>query len=107
MYMMPSMLYANITEEASYEAALYRTYNRYMGRQCQAHADRLRWAGLLPLRDIRQGCETIGEMQKLGAAAAVVYGTVGKRMRSHSRFAPVWDECARSGLTLDVHTGTG
>ena len=105
-FLMPSTLYANITEEPSYEAALYRTYNRYMGRQCQAHADRLRWAGLLPLRDVRQGCEAIEEMQKLGAAAAVVYGTVGNRMLSHSSFAPVWDEFARSGLPLCVHMGS-
>ena len=105
-FLMPSTLYANITEEPSYEAALYRTYNRYMGRQCGAHSDRLKWAGLLPLRDARQGCEAIAEMQKLGAAAAVVYGTVGNRMLSHSSFTPVWDEFARCGLPLCVHMGS-
>ena len=45
-FLMPSTLYANITEEPAYEAALYRAYNRYMGRQCRSHSDRLRWAGL-------------------------------------------------------------
>ena len=105
-FLMPSTLYANITEEPSYEAALYRTYNRYMGRQCRAYSERLKWAGLLPMRDARQACDAIGEMQKLGAAAAVVYGTVGDRMLSHSSFTPVWDEFARSGLPLCVHMGS-
>jgi predicted TIM-barrel fold metal-dependent hydrolase len=58
------------------------------------------------MRDIRQACEAIEEMQKLGAAAAIVYGTVGNRMLSHSSFAPVWDEFARSGLPLCVHMGS-
>jgi predicted TIM-barrel fold metal-dependent hydrolase len=105
-FLMPSTLYANITEEPAYEAALYRTYNRYMGRQCHAYSDRLKWAALLPLRDARQAGEAIEEMQKLGAAAAVVYGTVGNRMLSHSSFAPVWDEFARSGFPLCVHMGS-
>ena len=53
-FLMPSTLYANITEEPGYEAALYRSYNRYMGQQCRSRGDRLKWAGLLPLRDARQ-----------------------------------------------------
>ena len=58
------------------------------------------------MRDARQACEAVEEMQKLGAAAAVVYGTVGNRMLSHSSFTPVWDEFARSGLPLCVHMGS-
>jgi predicted TIM-barrel fold metal-dependent hydrolase len=105
-FLMPSTLYANITEEPLYEAALYRSYNRYMGRQCRATAERLKWAGLLPMRDAREASEAIAEMQKLGASAAVVYGSVGDRMLSHSSFRPVWDEFARSGLPLCVHMGS-
>ena len=105
-FLMPSTLYANITEEPAYEAALYRTYNRYMGRQTRSDAKRLKWAGLLPMRDARQANEAIEEMQKLGAAAAVVYGTVGNRMLSHSSFKSVWDEFAVSGLPLCVHMGS-
>ena len=105
-FLMPSTLYANITEEPSYEAALYRSYNRYMGKQCRSHGERLKWAGLLPMRDAGQACEAIDEMQKLGASAAVVYGTVGNRMLSHSSFTPVWDAFARANLPLCVHMGS-
>jgi predicted TIM-barrel fold metal-dependent hydrolase len=101
----PTTLYGNATLDPAFEAALFRTYNRYVGQQCKAHSKKLKWAGLLPLRDARQGCEAMEEMAELGASAAVVYGTAGDYMLSHSTFDPVWDELARSGLPLVVHMG--
>jgi len=101
----PSTLYAHMTSDPGFEAALYRSYNRYLGRQCQAAPKRLKWAGLLPLRDHNQAIEALEEMQKWGARAAVVFGTVGDRLLSDPSFRPVWDEFARTKLPLCVHMG--
>jgi predicted TIM-barrel fold metal-dependent hydrolase len=101
----PTTLYANATTDPGFEAALMRAYNRYVGRQCRAAPERLKWAGLLPLRDVGEGCEAVSEMKDLGASAAVVYGTAGDYMLSHPPFTPVWDELAASGLPLCVHMG--
>jgi uncharacterized protein len=101
----PTTLYARMTRDPGFEAALMRSYNRYVGGQCRSFPKRLKWAGLLPLRDVRQGLEAIEEMIKLGATAAVVYGTAGERLLSDPSFAPVWDELHRSGLPLCVHMG--
>jgi predicted TIM-barrel fold metal-dependent hydrolase len=101
----PTTLYARMTGDSGFEAALMRSYNRYVGKQCAFDAKRLKWAGLLPLRDAQQGCEAIDEMKKLGATAAVVYGTAGDRLLCHPSFTPVWDELHRSGLPLCVHMG--
>jgi predicted TIM-barrel fold metal-dependent hydrolase len=101
----PTTLYARMTSDAGFEAALFRSYNRYIGQQCKSVSRRLKWAGLLPLRDLTQGCEAVYEMKKLGATAAVVYGTARDRLLCHSSFTPVWDELARSGLPLCVHMG--
>jgi predicted TIM-barrel fold metal-dependent hydrolase len=101
----PTTLYARMTADAGFEAALFRSYNRYIGKQCQFASKRLKWAGLLPLRDPTQGCEAIDEMIKLGATAAVVYGTAGDRLLCHPSFTPVWDELHRSDLPLCVHMG--
>ncbi len=101
----PTTLYARMTDDPGFEAALMRSYNRYVGRQCRSAPKRLKWAGLLPLREPRQGCEAIEEMTKLGATAAVVYGTAGDRLLSDKIFAPVWDELHRTGLPLCVHMG--
>jgi len=101
----PSTLYAHMTADVGFEAALFRAYNRYLGAQCQQALKRLKWSGLLPLRDQRQAFEALEEMQRLGARAAVVFGTAGDRMLSEPSFLPIWDEFARARLPLCVHMG--
>src|ERR1051325_3325570 len=101
----PTTGYARFTADPGFEAALYRAYNRYTGKQCAQNPKRLKWAGLLPLRDTAEGIKAIEEMQRLGAVAAVVFGTAGERLLSDPGFTPVWDEFARSGLPLCVHMG--
>jgi uncharacterized protein len=101
----PSSLYACMGADPFFEAAMFRAYNRYVGRQCKANGKRLKWAGLLPLRDVREGIQAIREMQESGATAAVVFGTAGERLLSHKSFTPIWDEFARTGLPLCIHMG--
>jgi len=101
----PSTLYAHMTPDPGFEAALFRAYNRYLGAQCQQAPKRLKWSGLLPLRDQRQAFEALEEMQRLGARAAVVFGTAGERMLSDPSLLPIWDEFVRARLPLCVHMG--
>ena len=101
----PTTLYARMTAEPGFEAALFRCYNRYMARQCGYDPKRLKWAGLLPMRDMREACDAIDEMQSLGASAAVVFGTVGDRLLSYPSFLPIWRHFAATGLPLCVHMG--
>jgi uncharacterized protein len=101
----PSTLYAHMTADPEFEAALFRAYNRYVAAQCSHAPKRLKWSGLLPLRDERHAFEAIEEMQRLGARAAVVFGTVGETMLSDPSFLPIWDEFARARLPLCVHMG--
>ena len=101
----PSTLYAHMTADPGFEAALYRSYNRYVGSQCQQAPKRLKWAGLLPVRHQREAFAALEEMQRLGARAAVVFGTAGELLLSDPSFLPVWDEFARTRLPLCVHMG--
>jgi predicted TIM-barrel fold metal-dependent hydrolase len=104
-FLFPTTLYACMSPDPSFEAAMFRAYNRYMSRQCGHDSRRLKWAALLPLRDPAQGCAAIREMQALGASAAVVYGTARERLLSDPSFTPLWDEFAGTGLPLIVHMG--
>ncbi len=99
----PSTIYASMSADAGLEAALFRAYNRYVAAQVRHAPERLKWAGLVPMRDTRLAREALEDMQRLGASAAVVFGTVGERMLSDTAFAPFWAEFARSGLPLCVH----
>jgi uncharacterized protein len=101
----PSSLYACMGSDPFFEAAMFRAYNRYVGRQCKTNSKRLKWSGLLPLRDAREGIAAIQEMEELGATAAVVFGTAGDHLLSHKSFTPIWDEFACAGLPLCVHMG--
>jgi hypothetical protein len=74
-------------------------------QQCQQAPKRLKWAGLLPVRHQREAFAALEEMQRLGARAAVVFGTAGERLLSDPSFLPVWDEFARAKLPLCVHMG--
>jgi uncharacterized protein len=102
-FLFPSTLYARMTADPAFEAALFRSYNRFMGRQCRAHASRLKWAGLVPLRETRESMAALEEMIRLGASAAVVFGTAYDKMLSDSNFTPFWEEFSVSGLPLCVH----
>jgi predicted TIM-barrel fold metal-dependent hydrolase len=104
-FLFPSTLYARMTADAAFEAAMYRSYNRFMGRQCRADAGRLKWAGLVPLREPRESFAALEEMIELGASAAVVFGTARDKMLNDSSFSDFWDEFARCKLPLCVHMG--
>ena len=99
----PSTLYARMTEDPGFEAALFRAYNRYMGQQCAANSKRLKWAGLVPLREPREAIAALEEMLRLGASASVVFGTAGEKMLTDDSFTVFWDEFARRSLPLCVH----
>jgi predicted TIM-barrel fold metal-dependent hydrolase len=101
----PSTLYAHMTNEPNFEAALFRAYNRFIARQCAAAPRRLKWAALLPLRDQREAFAAMAEMIELSASAAVVFGTAGERLLSDPAFLPVWEEFAKTRLPLCVHMG--
>lgn len=101
----PTTLYASMPLDAGLEGALYRSYNRYLGKACQANPKRLKWVGLVPLRDPRNALDALPEMQSLGASGAVVYGTVGERLLSDPMLYPFFDEFSRWGAPLCVHFG--
>lgn len=99
----PSTLYATMTADPGYEAALFSCYNRYMAAQCKQAPKRLKWAGLLPMREAQLGVKGLEELAKLGASAVVVFGTVGEKMHSEQAFRPIWDAIAASKIPVCVH----
>lgn len=60
-----------------------------MEGQCKQAPKRLKWAGLIAMRDTKLGVEAREEMIKLGATTMVVFGTVGETMHSELRFRPL------------------
>ena len=82
---------------------MLRAYNRFMGRKCRVNSKRLKWAGLVPLREPRESIAALEEMIDLGSSAVVVFGTARDKMLSDPSFTPFWDDFARTKLPLCVH----
>jgi hypothetical protein len=70
----PTTLYAKMGFDPGFEAAMYRAYNRYIGGQSRYNPKRLKWSGLLPLRNPAQAMAALDEMQELGATGAISFG---------------------------------
>lgn len=102
-FLFPSTLYARWTADPRFEAALFRAFNRFIARQTKPYSKRLKWAGLVPLRHSRESIAALEEMIKLGASAAVVFGTARDKMLCDESFDDFWDEFARYKLPLCVH----
>ena len=102
-FLFPSTLYARMTADPGFEAAMFRSYNRFMAKKCRVSARRLKWAGLVPLCEPRESIEALEEMIQQGASAAVVFGTAHDKMLSDPSFTPFWDEFSRARLPLCVH----
>jgi predicted TIM-barrel fold metal-dependent hydrolase len=102
-FLFPSTLYARWTADARLEAALFRAFNRFIARQTRPFPRRLKWAGLVPLCEPRESIDALDEMIKLGASAAVVFGTAHEKMLCDGSFTDFWDEFARCKLPLCVH----
>jgi hypothetical protein len=51
-------------------SCLFRAYNRFMGRQCRVNSKRLKWAGLVPLREPRESIAALEEMIDLEVSRA-------------------------------------
>ena len=92
-------------QDPRFETALMRSYNTWMAGVCKQKSDRLKWAGVLPMRFVPEAVEEVRRCKELGAVATAVFGTVGEKLLSHEDFDPVWAEAERLKIPVCVHTG--
>lgn len=102
----PTLFLEPLTQDPAFEAALMGAYNSYMANQCSQAPDRLKWAALLPLRDVPAAVAEVRRAKELGAvAAATTYGTLGDRPLEEPWLDPIWAELEKQGLPLCIHCG--
>jgi uncharacterized protein len=101
----PTVFLESLTPDARFEAALMQSYNTWMAGVCEKRQERLKWAGVLPLRCVGEAVREVERVKNLGAVCLAVYGTVGETLLSHEDFDPVWAEAERLEIPVCVHTG--
>ena len=107
----PSLLAFNVgsqlTADADFETALYRSYNGFMAAACGQAPDRLKWAALMPLHDVPAAVGEVDRCRSLGALAVVIFGAAGDKMLYSPDFDPFWCACTDADMPVCIHLGRG
>jgi predicted TIM-barrel fold metal-dependent hydrolase len=101
----PTLFLGNVTDDAAFEAALMRAYNTFVSKACAQAPNRLKWAGLVPLRSPAEAAKEVRRCKELGAVAIATLGTVGETLLHHKSLYPVYQEMEKLDLPLCVHVG--
>ena len=104
----PSAWLACLAEDVELEAALARSYNRFMAAQCNQSGGRLRYAAVLPVRRPEAAIEEIRNVRRMGGAVGIfVRGMEWDMPINHPSFFPIYEEIERQDLVVAVHIGFG
>ena len=101
----PTLFIATLTDDLAFEAALMRAYNSYLAQACGRAPDRLKWAGIVPLRSPAEAAKEVRRCKELGAVAIATMGTAGETLLHDQSLFPVYGEMERLNLPLCVHVG--
>jgi predicted TIM-barrel fold metal-dependent hydrolase len=103
----PTMFLQPFTTNAVVEAALYKSYNRWMADIWSKSNGRLRWAMLAPTMTMDVALRELGWARDHGACAVFLRGPEGDRMLSSPYFYPLYEEASRLDLPICIHSGNG
>jgi predicted TIM-barrel fold metal-dependent hydrolase len=105
---MPTLFLLPVTEEdLPLERALCQSYNRFLGHACDQSGGRIRYAAVVPWRDMADAVAVTREAKDLGAVAVMLPGLMGDHALSESCFLPLYEEIARLDLALAIHVAWG
>jgi uncharacterized protein len=103
----PTLFLTTTAKDLQLEAAILHAYNSFLGDRCAASKGRIRFAALVPIRNLKASVEELKRAATLGAGAVMLHGMAwDKRLDDESLF-PVYEEAANLNLPVCVHLGWG
>ena len=103
----PTLFLVSLTDDVELEAALCRSYNSWMGDVCARSNNRIKFAAVVPLRDVTESAREMRRARGLGAVAVMTLGLVWDKELGHRSFFPFYEEACRLDLPVSVHFGWG
>ncbi|HEY1267313.1 MAG TPA: amidohydrolase family protein [Candidatus Binatia bacterium] len=103
----PTVFLRPFTRRAEVEAALYRSYNRFMGEVWREGKNRLRWVVLLPLLSMELALDELGHARENGACGVFMRGLEADRHLCDPYFFPLYEAAENLDLAVCVHSGSG
>ncbi|MGH7793625.1 MAG: amidohydrolase family protein [Candidatus Binatia bacterium] len=104
----PTLFLMEATEKPEINAALRRSYNRWLGDRCGQSNGRLRWVCMPPLQNMDDALAEIRWSKEHSACGVLKKGDreAGK-YPADSYFDPLYAEAEKLDLPICIHTGSG
>ena len=101
----PTLFLVTLCDSVPLEVALCQSYNTWMAEVCKQGNGRLRYAAVMPLRDVTASVQELKRVKALGALAAMTLGTVWEKDLADKVLYPFWEEAERLGIPVCIHFG--
>ena len=95
------------TEDIKLETALLRAYNDFLGRCSADSKGRIRFAALVPIRDVEASIREIERAAKIGATAVMLQGMAWDKLLGDESLFPFYEAAASLNLPICIHLGWG
>ncbi len=106
--MYPTAFLTGLTSRPDTDAALCRSYNRWISSKAAGSGGRLRWVAMLPLLNMAATLDEIRFATDNGAAAVMKKGIeAGGRVAGDPYFYPAYEAASEAGLAVCLHAASG
>ena len=103
----PSLFLRTLTPLPHVDAALCKSYNRWLADIWKAGKGRLRWVVIPPLHYIDKAIEELNFGKNNGACGVFIRGVEGDKLPTDPYFFPLYEEASRLGTPICVHASQG
>lgn len=103
----PTLFLTTTTEDVELEAALFRAYNSFMADACTRSGDRLKFAALVPIRNIAESVHELERARDLGAVAVMLLGVAWDTSLGQREIWPLYEAAAELETPVCIHFGWG
>jgi predicted TIM-barrel fold metal-dependent hydrolase len=103
----PSLFLRTLTPLPHVDAALCKSYNRWLADIWRAGQGRLRWVVIPPLHYVDKAIEELNFGKGNGACGVFIRGVEGEKLPTDPYFFPVYEEASRLGMPICVHASQG
>ncbi len=97
----------DLTEEPDVEAALTRSWNRWLGETWSMSDGRLPWSCLVPTRLLDEAKIQMRWAKENGAVAVCMRPLEGERLITDAYFHPLMEEAQRLDMSIAIHIANG
>ena len=105
--MYPTLMLLYLTNNPEIEAALFKSYNRWLAAKSSESDGRLRWIAMLPTRTVHEAVEEVKWAKANGACGVLKKPKELGKSVSDPYFFPIYESAETHGLPVCIHVATG